>query len=125
MSAWRRVAIEQLPEFKPLAERAWSPMALWIELHTEFEGAWADGNREQMGRLLAFAKWCWRSNSPDVVNAVACAFFEHLPRHQGIRAMLPRLITAQEFAELREVFAYHIDEEEARQLALEFQRAQS
>jgi hypothetical protein len=125
MSAWRRAAIEQLPEFRPLAERAFSPMALWIKLHAEFEGAYADGNREQMVRLLAFAKWCWRSNNPDVVNAVACAFFEHLPRHHGIRAMLPRLITAQEFAELREVFAYHIGEEQSRQLALEFQRAQS
>jgi hypothetical protein len=30
MSAWRRTALEALPDFRVLIERANSPMALWI-----------------------------------------------------------------------------------------------
>jgi hypothetical protein len=125
MSAWRRVAIEHLPEFKHLVEGAWSPMALWMEFRSEFERAFAEGKIDVLNRILAFAKWCWASPSGDVVNAVACGFFEHLPIHRGIRASLPRFFSRDEFSQLKDVFAYHAGPEIVHEIEQEYRRARN
>jgi hypothetical protein len=107
MSAWRRVAGEYMPWGRKLAEQASSPMALWIEILLAFERAFDSSDTARTEQVLQYARWCWNSSSSDLVNAVGCAFFEHLPEHSGVRKAIPSLFSRAEYERLREVFKYH------------------
>ena len=107
MTAWRRVAIEQVPELRKVVDEAWSPMAPWIELRLRFEAAFDQGDATLMERIMKYARWSWESPNPDAVTAVACAFFEHMPQHVGIRKQIPALFSRDEFERLKEVFSHH------------------
>jgi hypothetical protein len=119
MSAWRRVANECTPWAAKIAEEAPSPMALWIELLLIFERAFDSGEASRVENIMRYARWCWDSPSSDTVTAVACAFFEHLPEHPGIRKAIPSLFSRAEFERLRDVFRYHAGDAVVGELALE------
>jgi hypothetical protein len=74
MSAWRRQALLAIPECKQLISASESPMALWIELHFEFEKAFQADDLPRIRRFIEYAKWCWDARDGATVNAVACAF---------------------------------------------------
>lgn len=127
MSAWKRVALEKLPEYRKLVDAADSPMALWIELHLKFEDAHRlpVPDADLVRRFYEYARWCWQSPGSgdlrsDAGTAVACAFYEHLPQNKAICRDLPRWLTNAEFAELREVFRYHLSEPEFSNFESEF-----
>ncbi|MGZ8920267.1 MAG: DUF7674 family protein [Limisphaerales bacterium] len=124
MSAWRREAIERLPECRRIAEEAENPMALWIELLSSCEEAYANNNEDLIRRFYEFARWCWKSPSDEVRSAVACAFYEHLPTRPAMRRDMPRRVGRAAFAELREVFGYHLSPEEAAAFEQEFLEAE-
>lgn len=111
MSAWRREALAALPEFKQLIAASESPMALWIELHLEFRKAFDASDDSRIRRVMEYAKWCWDGRDSDTVNAVGCAFLEHLPEHEGMRVRIPEWFNAADFERLRPVFAYHAGKE--------------
>lgn len=127
MSAWKRVALEKLPEYRLHIDAADSPMALWIELRLKFEEAYrvATPNKDLIGRFYEYARWCLQSPGKggylsDTGTAVACAFYEDLPQNDAIRRDLPRWLSQDEFAELREVFRYHLSEPEFADFEAEF-----
>ena len=74
MSAWRREALQRLPECRQVVESADNPMALWIELLGGCEDAYQKQDQDLIRRFYDFARWCWQSPSADVRTAVACAF---------------------------------------------------
>ena len=90
MSAWRKQALEKLPECRRLIEAADSPMALWIELLGECQDASRNQAEDLICRFYEFARCCWQSPSADVRTAVACAFYEHLPTTPELRRDMPR-----------------------------------
>jgi hypothetical protein len=108
--AWRRQALAALPEFKHLISQPESPMALWIELHLDFETAFEANDASRVRRIIDYAKWCWDARDGDTVNAVGCGFLEHLPEHKDMRACIPQWFGRTEFERLRPVFAYHAGE---------------
>src|SRR5687767_4127281 len=124
MSAWRREAIERLPEYRRIAEDAENPMALWIELLSACEEAYAKSDEDLIRRFYEFARWCWKSPSEEVRTAVACAFYEHLPTKPVMRRDMPRRFGRAAFSELREVFGYHLSPEEAVAFEQEFLEAE-
>ena len=65
---------------RPVIEAAENPMALWIELLGQCQDAYKKQDEAMIGRFYDYARWCWQSRIDDVVTAVACAFYEHLPR---------------------------------------------
>ena len=79
-------------------------MALWIELHLEFQRALEIGDASRIRRIIGYAKWCWDARDGDTVNAVACGFLEHLPENEGARSRIPEWFTPTEFERLRAVF---------------------
>ena len=111
MSAWRRKAIEWLPDLKRVVSEAPSPMALWIELLSEFDAAFRVCDADKTDRILKYARWCWQGRNEQAVIAVKCAFFEHLPLHRGMCEEIPRWFSRAEFDRLRPVFGYHADSE--------------
>jgi len=121
MNAWRREALERLPECRQTIEESDSPMALWINLHGACQDAYGEGNDVLIQHFYDYAHWCWQSsNNPDVRSAVACAFYEHLPLNPAIRKDLPRRMGRQMFNELRDVFRFHLSPEEAAQFEQDF-----
>jgi hypothetical protein len=123
MSAWRRQALELLPEHRGIIEAADNPMTLWIELLWPCENAHHNENEDTIRRFYQFAEKCWRSPDADVRTAVACAFYEHLPTKPVMRRGMPRLFSQSAYAELREVFQYHLSPDEAVELEREFLEA--
>ena len=77
-----------------------------------------------IGRIYEFARWCWKCPSDEVRTAVACAFYEHLPKKPMMRRDMPRRFGRDAFAELREVFGYHLSPEEAVVFEREFLEAE-
>lgn len=123
MSAWRRTAIEILPEFRRNAEEAGSPMALWIELLLRFEDAFRVGDTALVDRMVDYAKWCLYTSDGDTVNAVAFGFLEHLPEHEDMHTQFPRWFTKSEFEQLKEVFLHHGGTKAVGQIQEEYLRA--
>lgn len=124
MSAWRREALQRLPECREVIESAENPMAVWIELLGECEVACRKQQDDLVRRCFDFAAWCWRSPSADVRTAVACAFYEHLPTSPVLRRDMPRRFDRTAFCKLLGVFCYHLSPDEAAALVLEFEVAQ-
>lgn len=122
MSAWRRTALQTLPELRAAIDQAATPMALWFELLAEFKAAFHRDDEQQLARILAFARWCWASNSHPVSNAVACGFYEHLPEHDAMRAAIPRLFRQQEFDQIRSALAIHVGEAALDEVARAYRR---
>lgn len=124
MSAWRREALQHLPECRPVIESAKTPMTLWIELLGGCEDAYKKSDEDLIRRFYDFARWCWQSPSTDVRTAVACAFYEHLPTTPILRRDMPRRFGRAAFTELRDVFCYHLSSDEAAALEQEFLKAE-
>jgi hypothetical protein len=124
MSAWRQEALEALPECRRVIDSAWNPMSLWIELLGMCEEAYKKQNEDLIGRIYKFANSCWHSPNDDFVNAVACAFYEHLPTSPALRRDMPRRFGRADFRELRDVFCYHLTAEEAAIFEREFIEAE-
>lgn len=115
MSVWRRKALEFLPAHRATIEKADNPMALWIELIGAFRQLHSAGlPADALVRpFYQFAHWCFfDSGSGATVNAVACAFYEHLPELPLVRAELPRWLSRSDFLACQQVFAYHLSEAE-------------
>jgi hypothetical protein len=120
MSAWRRQALTCLPEFRAIVESAESPMAMWIELHLQFDKAMEAGDLSRVERLLAFAAWCASDQSGSLPNdtstAAAVAFYEHLPQKREYWQHFPRWFAGSRFNDLLPVFSYHLSEKEVADL---------
>ena len=55
MSAWRRKAIELLPELRPTIERADSPTALWTDLSAHFVNIATEAEDSTLRPILMYA----------------------------------------------------------------------
>jgi hypothetical protein len=58
MSAWRRTAVETLPECRDANEHADSPMALGVEIGYRFQEAFKNGDEDLIRRYFRYAEWC-------------------------------------------------------------------
>jgi hypothetical protein len=117
MSAWKRVAIGKLPEYRDIIQSAESPMSLWIELMYFFEKLYDAPvqDKDKIKKFYEYAEWCLLSPgrgqySSDAGTAALLAFYEHLPKISRIREDLPNWISYNLFKQLKPVFRYHHSE---------------
>ena len=122
MSAWRRVALEKLPEFRKIIEAAETPGMLWIDLRLKFEDAYKEPVDQDLAhRVYEYAGWCLaESKDQDIETAVALTFYEHLPINKKIRRDMANHLTRESFLGLKEVFKYHLAEGEYEEMEQEF-----
>jgi hypothetical protein len=120
MSAWRRQAIEMLPEFEARIASSDSPMSLWIDLAMEFDRAFREHDNALLRRVLRFAGWCVSEHSGSLPNdtstAAACAFYEHLPANRAYWPHFRQWFFPHEFSRLLPIFKYHLSAEDVAQL---------
>jgi hypothetical protein len=124
VSAWRRKAIELLPEKRVVVEHADSPMALWIELTMAAVRAFEARpiGEKTLRSIFSYARYCWESPDGDVSTAVVIAFFEDIVTSRAARADLHRWISQEEFDGLHEPFRYHLSQEEFDEFAEVFRK---
>ncbi|HTE19841.1 MAG TPA: hypothetical protein VK689_15865 [Armatimonadota bacterium] len=95
------------------AEDFW---ALWIEITLEFEKAYHEPRNEALiARIYQYAFWSIEhgERAPtakrDLPTCVCVAFFEHIPTQKASREDMPRWITRDEVAGMRDIFTYLYD----------------
>jgi hypothetical protein len=124
MSAWRRAAIEKIPQHHEMIVTASRPMELWVNLSVPFVRAHsAPLDEELIGQVYGYAAWCLASRDPNTFTAVVVAFYEDLPQHPEVREHMPWWLSAEEFSGMGEIFRYHLDSyPDYRAFVLEFYR---
>jgi hypothetical protein len=124
MSAWRRKAIELLPQHRPLIERAESPMSLWIDLRLRFLDHVASGEQAAERAVLGYASWCTAegagSGPSDTLTAALVAFYEDLASEKTLWPRFRDWFRPNEFEALVHHFQYHLSDQEFQQLREEF-----
>lgn len=127
MSAWRRKSLELLPELKFLIETSTSPMAMWIDLHLEFDDAMKNNQTEFAERFLQLAAWCISEKAGPLPNhtstAAALAFYEHLPEKAEYWQHLPKWFSKHQFNELLPIFSYHLSSKKLEHLKRNYAEA--
>jgi hypothetical protein len=120
MSAWRHQALSLLPEHRRLIESAPNPMAMWIDLHLQFEDAVDAGNLNAAERFIRLAEWCISEQSGalpnDTSTAAALAFYEHLPERRSCWKYFPLWFSRAQFESLMPLFGYHLSSTELDEL---------
>ncbi|MEI8194996.1 MAG: hypothetical protein WCI73_03710 [Phycisphaerae bacterium] len=117
MARWRAAAIKLLPELREEVAAADNLMALWIELHNQFNTAYREPRNEDLiSRIYAYADWCLyappqNDSAHDPGMAVNLAFFEHIPTNRAAREDMPRWFTYKEVAACPDIFSYFLDEQ--------------
>lgn len=129
MSAWKRVALEKLPEYRHLIETADTPGQLWVRLSDAFLAAYEPEVLDDglIRRFFEYARWCCASPGTEnylseAGTAAVYGFYEHLPIHEKIRRDLSRRISQTEFNALEGVFRYLPSEKEFAAFKIEFFR---
>jgi hypothetical protein len=79
MAAWRRRALELLPQLRrELNDGEYTVYSLFFDLLPMLREAHDAGDTELLGRTYGFAEWCSQQPAKDLWNAAGVAFYEHL-----------------------------------------------
>lgn len=123
MSAWRRIAIEKLPELQKEISTADGAYGVWIELRFELERIYAREivDDSLIARIYQYANWCLcQPHDDNLRTAVVVCFYEHLPMSPKVRQDVGRWLSEEDFRALRPAFCYHLSESEVEDFAREF-----
>ena len=86
MSAWRRKALEILPEYRQIIETADNVVYLWFKLSFAFKEGIEKNNNDSCSKILEYAFWCTSDEAGDVNSqtqqAVYCGFMEDIAREK-------------------------------------------
>lgn len=110
MSAWRRLALELLPEHKLWIEdkhETFSIYQLFFGLLPIAKKAHAEKDIDQLERIYKYAEWCWKQKkkaAPDIHNAVGVAFYEHLVDEEIGRNEISHWIKPEIFFDIKILF---------------------
>jgi hypothetical protein len=125
MSAWKKQALEILPEHRQLIEKAETPKELWVELQWQFSADYKNLGDDLIGRFYKYAKWCLDSPNQgkyrsDAGTAAWCAFYEHLTDGEAIQSDVHRWLSKEDFLKLEGVFRYHLEPKEYEEFKADF-----
>ncbi len=108
MSTWRRLAIDLFPEHKRMIESdllTFSIYQLFFGLLPIAHEAHEAQDWDTLDRIYRYAEWCWKQHrAPDVQNAVAVAFYEHMVDTTASNRDIPKYIKPRIFEEIRVLF---------------------
>ena len=116
MSAWKRYALELFPEHKNwIEDENLTPTIydIFFDLLPIAEEAHVNQNKEALGKIYEFSEWCWRQKqtAPDIYNAVAVAFYEHLVDNETLLKDIPYWIKPEIFNDIKILFEERLSSE--------------
>ncbi len=130
MSAWRRKALEQLPQFKGVVEHCQTIFEFWREVWPEFCNAYGEEPRNTpvIAGVYEFAFWCWhgsdlKGNNISLITAVFFEFFERIPSDPVRRRDIPNWLCPDEIEVLLAgPFSYGLNPDERELWIKEFRQ---
>ena len=134
MSAWRRAALEAVPDlgWRHRIEKARSLTYAWIELWLAFLEAYEEPKHDDwIAGIYRFAKWCLDSKDARVKEAVWLSFFEHLgsfaiekgSRSDEVVRDMARHISVRQFESVKGALAYFITPKQLEELQSRHRKA--
>jgi len=113
MSAWRKQALETLPEYRQLIDKSENPMALWVELQFQFSSGYKKHGDNLIHRFHQYAEWCYESPGQggylsDAGTAAQVAFYERLANEKVVQEDVYRWLTKEEFLKLEGSFHHSL-----------------
>lgn len=127
MSEWRRQAMASFPDRIGILNKATSIHDLWFRLYEDLRGAYRQVPPDQdlIDRIWHYAGWSFEgARHPQVRNAVAVSFYEHVPHFGPARREMPFRLSRRSFDDLLPAFRVSLTEPELRAFVQEFLGAQ-
>ncbi|MEO3406507.1 hypothetical protein AAFN85_21515 [Mucilaginibacter sp. CAU 1740] len=111
MSAWRKRAIECLPESRKEFEApSTSIYGVFMELLPATIAAHQNKDQVLLKQYYDFAAWCFSQKSKDLWNAAGVSFYEHLgDRTETLQAM-HLWVSRDIYLEIRELLKQRLDD---------------
>ena len=102
MSAWRKKAIECLPELrKEFEQPGTSIYDVFIELLPATVEVHKQKNEARLRKLYDFADWCFRQKEKELWNAAGVSFYEHLGDYKETLSAFPKWIKPDIYSDIR------------------------
>ena len=112
MSTWRRLALELFPEMRRfIQEKDTSYYWVFMDLLPMVVRAHEAEDTSALRRIYRFAEWCFeqRHRAPDLCNAAATAFYEHLVDKPVTLEAIPRWVKPEIFEDMEYEFKRRLD----------------
>jgi hypothetical protein len=113
MAAWRRKALAEFADRRAIVLEAESPYLLFTALGGELRAAYRGEPRDHsfIERVYDFAEWCFApTQHPNLRNAAAVAFYEHIADFDPARPDLARRFTPRMWHELQPLLSRMLSE---------------
>jgi hypothetical protein len=110
MSSWKRIAIQLLPEhtsgFDSFRKAHMTIYQVFFRLRDDAEEYIRSDNQEGLIKIFTFVEWCFkqRNRNPDIWNAAATAFLEHLADNDEGSAVIPIWVIPDIFKDMQPEF---------------------
>lgn len=117
MSAWRKKAMDCLPECKQEFENpVTSIYDVFIELLPSTVNAHRHHDIPQLEKNYAFAEWCFRQRAKDLWNATAVSFYEHLGDQEETTADMNKWVRRDIYQQIRPLLEHRLNSDQLRRI---------
>jgi hypothetical protein len=110
MSTWKRIAIKLFPEHTSGSDAFQKPhmniYQVFFQLKEDAEEYVRSNNQEGLERIFKFVEWCHEQGdrNPDIWNAAATAFLEHMADDDEGAVMIPVWVKPVVFKDMESEF---------------------
>lgn len=117
MSAWRRKALEFLPQFRKEIELADSVTGLWIDISLRFRDAVDEQDEDFIACTLKYLTWSSSDSAGlESQQAVSCGFLEDLTYNKKHWQYFSKWFDTAQFNQYKPSFKYALSEKEFNSL---------
>ena len=117
MSAWRKIAIECLPEQKQYFEDPnTSIYTVFNEILLATRQAHKSNDIAQLKKFYDFAEWCLNQKDKDLWNAAGVSFYEHLGQQPESLKAMPDWVKPEIYKSVKGLLELFISKEDMERL---------
>ena len=121
MSAWRRKALEFLPQFRIEIDKSNSVTYLWVMISGEFTSAVGRSDQAFIDGTLKYLIWSLSEESGDESKqAVCCGFLEDIASNKKFWKYFSNWFTRKQFEQYKDSFLYALSDKQFEELENEF-----
>lgn len=123
MSAWRRRAIETLPDMRrEFEDPEMTIYQVLFEMLARVENEADRKDEKEPERIFDYALWCHTNRDREITNAVGVAFYEHLADEPHLRDMIVHRLPPNVFEDCRSLFELRLTPPEFKELCERYAR---
>lgn len=121
MSAWRRKALEYLPQFRKEIDKSDSASSLWVEILDKFCQAVETEDEEFIQGTLKYLVWSFSDEAGmESQQAVNCGFLEDIANNKKLWKCFSKWFSTAQFGQYKGSFQYALSNEDFSKLEAVF-----